>query len=109
LVLKNVIILKLNEKATSERLAAVEDALAALPGLIEEIRSYSFGRNLSIVPGAFDFAILSEFDDEASYLAYSKHPEHQRVVAEVLGPLIADRASVQYSTRSDRGASGSPG
>lgn len=95
-MVKNMVVLKLNEQATEERLAALEAALSALPGKIEHIRSYAFGRNLGVVPGTWDFGIVSEFDDEAGYLAYAEHPEHQHVVTEVLRPLIAERASVQF-------------
>jgi len=94
-MLRNVVVLRLNEEATAERVAEIEEGLRSLPAKIEQIRAYTFGRDLGLVPGAADFAIVSEFDDEQAYRTYSGHPDHQAVVAK-LRLLIAERMSVQY-------------
>ena len=72
------------------------EALRRLPDLVETLRSFSVGRDAGINEGNFDVVVVAEFDDRDGYVAYRDHPEHVRVAREHLGPLIADRAAVQY-------------
>jgi Stress responsive A/B Barrel Domain len=46
----------------------------------------------------FDFAVVADFEDAASYLAYRDHPAHRAVINECITPIRQDRASVQYET-----------
>ena len=76
----------------------VRAGLAELPGRIPEIRDYRFGVDLGINQGTYDFAIVADFDDEAAYLTYRDHPDHQRFIADHITGNVADRAAVQYRT-----------
>lgn len=81
---------------TEPKKQAVRDALAELPSLIGEIRSYSFGDDAGLVEQNFDFVVVADFDDAAGYRAYSTHPEHLRVIADHIRPILGQRAAVQY-------------
>jgi hypothetical protein len=48
--------------------------------------------------GNADFAVVAEFDDEAGYLVYRDDPEHRRIIAEYLRPILASRAAVQFES-----------
>lgn len=76
--------------------AAVRDALAGMTEAIGVIRAYRFGDDAGVAEGNFDFAVVADFDDEAGYLEYAEHPEHQKLIRERLRPIIAERAAVQY-------------
>jgi hypothetical protein len=67
-----------------------------LPGKIAQISDYRFGRDLGVNPGNFDVVVTGDFASVADYLTYRDHPDHQRVVREVLLPLVDARHAVQF-------------
>ena len=69
--------------------------LAALPARLPEMRSYVYGRDLGIVEGNGDFAVVAEFDDEAAWQVYQKDEEHRRVIEQLIVPVTAERHAVQ--------------
>ena len=95
-IFRHVVLFRFRPEATAAQLAALERALAALPGQVPQIRAYRFGADAGLVPGNFDFAIVADFADDEAFRAYVDHPAHQRLVAEHVRPLTAERAAVQY-------------
>lgn len=85
-------------EVTSDDVAAIDDALAALPPQIPSLRAYHHGADLGLGEGRWDYGIVAECDDVDGWRAYDEHPAHQRVVVEVLRPRIADRAAVQIGS-----------
>ncbi|WP_214413345.1 Dabb family protein [Sphaerisporangium fuscum] len=83
--------------ATEEQKAAVEAGLKELPAAIPEIRRYEIGGDAGINPGNYEFAVVADFDSEADYLVYRDHPVHRAVIADVIRPILANRAAVQYT------------
>src|SRR5262249_24865296 len=83
--------------------------LRTLPPLMSGLRAYHAGPDAGLTDGNFDFAVVADFDDEESFIAYREHPAHKAVVAECIAPIRQDRASVQYEIcRSARTDSGEP-
>ena len=76
---------------------AITAALATLPGVIPELREYRFGPDAGIAEGNFDLGVVADFDDVAGYEAYRDNEEHQRVLAELIRPVLSERAAVQYT------------
>jgi hypothetical protein len=76
---------------------AVAAGLAALPAAIPELGSYRFGADLGLIDGNADFAIVGDFPDAAAWRRYQEHPEHQRVLAEQIRPILASRTAVQFA------------
>ena len=72
-------------------------ALRALPAQIESLRSYAVGPDLQLGEGRGDFAVVAEFDDADGYQAYVDHPAHQAVANDLIAPIRADRAHVQFA------------
>ena len=76
-----------------ERFAAELRALApTLPGL----RAYQCGPDAGLSDGNFDFAVVADFDDVASYLNYRDNPAHRDIIARYSRPNTKSRAAVQY-------------
>jgi hypothetical protein len=96
-VFHHVVMFRWKPETSAAQLAALERALAALPGQIRELRAYRFGADAKQAAGNFDFAISADFDDVEAWRAYIVHPAHQRLVAEHVRPLAAERAAVQFS------------
>ena len=80
---------------TGEQVQELTDALATLPELITDIRSYRFGSDAGLVEGNDGFAVVAEFDDLDAYARYAADPRHREVIEQVLGPLMATRHAVQ--------------
>ncbi|REE99181.1 Dabb family protein [Thermomonospora umbrina] len=93
---RHVALFRWVEGTTTLQQDEVAARLRELPGLIPEIRSYSLGVDAKVNQGAFDFAVVADFDDRDAYLVYRDHPAHRAVVGEVVGPLLAERAAIQY-------------
>jgi hypothetical protein len=75
------------------RAVAAEQATAGHPEHIEEIIDWESGRNLSVRPAAYDFALIGTFADQAAVDRYLGHPDHVRGVRlwdEIATWVIAD-------------------
>ena len=95
-MLRHTVMFRWKPDTTPEQVAAIEEGLAALPGAIDTVRSFRFGRDAGINEGNFDFVVTADFDDRDGYLVYRDHPAHIAVVVERIRPQIADRAAVQF-------------
>ncbi|MCU1391876.1 MAG: Stress responsive Barrel Domain-containing protein [Ilumatobacteraceae bacterium] len=83
-------------ETSPEQIAAINAALATMPGLVPSIRTYAFGDNVALSEGNMDFAVVATFDDAEGWKAYDENPDHSRVRAEVIRPWIAERTSIQF-------------
>jgi len=96
-MIRHIVLFTWADDATDEQKAAVPEALKTLPGLIPQIKSYTFGQDAGINQGNYDFAVVADFDSVDDYLVYRDHPDHQAVIAERIKPILASRAAVQLS------------
>ena len=82
----------------SADLDAMAAALDALVATVPEVVSYVHGPDVGISEGNFDYVIVADCASEADYVVYRDHPEHQRIIAKLIKPLVAKRAAVQQLT-----------
>jgi Stress responsive A/B Barrel Domain len=83
-------------EATDYQKQQVVEELRALPPLLNGLCAYHVGPDAGIIEGNFDFAVVADFEDAESYLAYRNHPAHRAVVDQVTAPITKERVSVQY-------------
>jgi hypothetical protein len=98
-MVRHVVCFRWYEGTTPEQVDEVVAALRELPRLIPEIRSFNFGPDVGVNAGNWDFAVVAEFDSVDDQTIYRDHPEHQRVITDLIAPIRADRADravVQY-------------
>jgi hypothetical protein len=95
-MVRHVVCFRWNEGTTPGQVGEVAAALRELPGLIPEIRSFKCGPDVGVNAGGWDFAVVAEFDSIDDKTSYRYHPEHQRVITDLVAPIRADRAAVQY-------------
>jgi hypothetical protein len=95
-VIRHVSLLTFREGTTDAQIRAIGDALSTLPAGIPELRAYTFGPDLAIETGNATFAVVAEVATVDDYIAYRDHPEHRRVIADLIAPVLAGRAAVQY-------------
>ncbi len=93
-MIRNVVVGRLHPGADP---AAVDAALAAIVGLDLPGRlDCRVGRDAGLREGAWGFAITSDWADADAYRAYDRDAEHNRIRAELFGPLCAEIARVQF-------------
>lgn len=96
-MIRHVVVFRWTPEATAERVEQIAAELRTLPGRIPEIKAYYCGPDAGITPGAADFAVTADFDDEAGFVTYRDHPEHREIVARLITPLVAERAAIQIA------------
>ena len=94
-MIRHVVLFRWTAEATEEQKQNVAARLAALPPLMSGLRAYYAGPDAGLVDGNFDFAVVADFDDEESYLAYRSHPAQLAVISEAIAPIRAERAGIQ--------------
>lgn len=95
---RHVVMFRWNDAADAAAKQAVADGLAALPGQISELLDYRYGPDAGLAEGNWDFAVVADFADQAGYEVYCDHQAHRAVIAELIRPLVAQRAAVQLHT-----------
>ncbi|MFC6086351.1 Dabb family protein [Sphaerisporangium aureirubrum] len=81
---------------TEQQRSDVMAELAKLPGVIPEIRRYDMGPDAGVNPGNHEFVVVADFGTLEDYLVYRDHPVHRDVIQNVIRPIMASRAAVQY-------------
>jgi len=94
-MIRHVVVFTWRAEATAGQKAEAEAALVTLPPLMKGLRSYTYGADAGATPGNADFAIVADFDDAASYLAYREHPVHQDIIKMLIVPIVAARSAAQ--------------
>lgn len=95
-MIRHVVLLNWVPEATSEQKQRVADELRTLPSQISGLRAYHVGPDAGIVDGNADFAVVGDFDDQASYLAYRDHPAHRAIIDQAITPIARQRTAIQY-------------
>ena len=95
-MIRHVVVITWNPEATAEQKQQASDGLATLPPVMRGLRNYVFGPDLGISDGNADFAIVADFDDVDSYVAYRDHPAHVEVVKRSIAPIADRRMAVQF-------------
>ena len=95
--LRHVVLFKFKESATPEDIAKVEDAFAALPRKIPQIKDYEWGINNSPegLDKGFTHCFFLTFDSEEDRAIYLPHPDH-KAFGGVLGPFLEDVLVLDY-------------
>jgi Stress responsive A/B Barrel Domain len=95
-MIRHVALFTWDDGMTDEMEQQFAAELAALAPKLAGLRSYHAGPDAGLVEGNFDFAVVADFEDVASYLGYRDHPEHQDIIGRFSRPHATTRAVVQY-------------
>ena len=96
-MLHNVVTFDLKPDAPADQVEQIAAALHALAATLPELRSIAVGSDLGLREGNASFAVVATFDDVDGFRAYADHPEHLRVIKELIGPHINGRHPVQFT------------
>jgi len=95
-MVRHVAMFRWAEGTSASQVAELRTALAALPAAIPALRDYRLGSDAGLAPGNWDFVVVADVDDGDGWRAYVDHPAHQRVLVQLLRPLMGERAAVQF-------------
>ena len=96
-MIRHVVMFRWKDGVDDAHVEATARALSALPGLIPQIVTYSYGADLGTAPNTLDFAVTAQFASVEDYVAYRDHPDHQAFVATYVAPAVDDRCAVQFT------------
>lgn len=99
-MIKHVVMFKLTEFNTPEekqaKMQEIKDRLEALTDIIECLRYIHVGFNIN-PQETWDIILTTELDSLEDVQIYANHPAHVAVSKDVIAPVKADRACVDYS------------
>jgi len=101
-MIKHIVMWKLHDFADgaskSENAHRLKQRLEALPQHMPEMKFAEVGINFNASDAAFDVVLVSEFESREALQTYQKHPEHQKVIAELLEKIRSEKTVVDYET-----------
>jgi hypothetical protein len=89
-LVEHIVLIRWTQEASQTAIDSAMAELRGLKGKIAGIVELSAGVNFSERSKGFTHGMVVRFTDRAALEAYGPHPEHQRVVQNVLGPIRAD-------------------
>lgn len=95
-MIRHVVLFTWIPEATDEQKQRVPDELRTLPPQISGLLAYHVGPDAGFAAGNADFAVVADFEDQASFLAYRDHPGHRAIVDQAITPITRERTAVQY-------------
>jgi len=95
-MIEHIVLLRWTETASDAAKETVMTELRKLKGKIPGIVDLSCGTNFSDRSKGYTHGLLVRFTDRAALEKYGPHPEHQRVVQNLIKPIAADILAVDY-------------
>jgi len=97
-VFRHVVLFRFTPESTPDQHESMLAALRTLPSVIPEIRAYRAGTDAGLVEGNWQAVVVADFDDADGWRVYANHPDHRQMIAELVQPIVAERAAVQYES-----------
>ena len=96
-MVRHCVLFRFADATTAADVERISAAAAELSKQISAIRAYTFGQDLRLGAGSWDYAIVADFDDADGWAEYDEHPDHEHFRAAVIGPHVADRCAVRFT------------
>jgi hypothetical protein len=94
----HVVLLRWNSDASAADIARVKPALDALATTLGGVQTYRCGESLGLTETSSDFGIVGIFEDRDAWDAYMADAEHDRIRRDLIGPIVRERAGIQFET-----------
>ncbi len=88
MTVRHVVVFRFHPGTPPQPIEELRAELAAFGPSLPEVRSYEVGVDLGVNSASWDFAVSATFDDT----------EHQRIIRELVEPIVVERASVQFAS-----------
>ena len=74
---------------------SIAEALKRLVADLDGVQNYICGSDIGLTPSSYDFAVVGIFESREQFTTYRDHPEHQRIINEMIVPNLDHRTVVQ--------------
>ena len=95
-MIEHIVLFRWTDAAGGKAIETVMTELRGLKNKIPGIVDLSCGANFCDRAKGFTHGLVVRFTDRASLEAYGPHPEHQRVVQNLIKPIAADILALDY-------------
>jgi hypothetical protein len=95
-MVEHIVLIRWTEQASQEAINTVMTQLRGLKGKIDAIVDLSCGTNFSERAKGYTHGLVVRFVDRDALNTYISHPEHQRVVQNLINPIRADVLALDY-------------
>ncbi|MCA9504046.1 MAG: Dabb family protein [Spirochaetaceae bacterium] len=95
-MIRHVALFRLKGDAPVDARSSLAKGLARVAERVPGIEAYSYGADLGLRAGNYDFGVVADFGDAEAFQAYVVHPEHQAFLHDRLEPVLAERISIQF-------------
>ncbi len=93
----HIVLIRLKNSVPDQEAGAFLGTAKELLGAIPTVRNLRVGRGIGIKADvSHPYALAMDFDDDAALEAYQVHPDHQRFVKDILGPIQDDKQVYDY-------------
>lgn len=91
-MINHIVVFQFKSTLDESEIYAAVSQFANLKEVIPTIKSFSFGRNCSPeqLNKGFSHAFVMTFDDATGRDLYLEHPEHKRIAADIIIPMLED-------------------
>lgn len=96
-MVEHIVLFKWKDTATPKQIKAVMEGLNGLKDKIPGIVDLSCGKNFTDRGQGFEYGLVVRFRDRAALEAYQPHPEHQKIVQNLIQPILAGILAVDYN------------
>lgn len=93
-MIRNVVVGRVRPGTDPAHVQQALDAIVALP--VEGLVDVRVGLDAGLRPGAWSFAITSDFVDAEAYRVYDAEAEHNCIRRDMFDPVCEDIARVQF-------------
>jgi hypothetical protein len=94
----HIVTFKWKEDAAAATSGRVSEALTALIPQLQGVQSYLCGPDIGLTPSAYDYAVVGTFTTRSDFENYRDHPQHQRILRELIVPYLDRRTVVQLES-----------
>jgi len=95
-MIRHVVFFEFKDGVGQSEIDAMEEALKALPYLIDSIEAYTVGPDIGLSDVAVDFAVVADFATPEGYLRYRSHPAHVAAVESFVNPIVTRFSRIQF-------------
>lgn len=92
----HLILFRLREGVTLDRVRATRERLAALVETLPGVREFVVTDNIATEnDGGYKLALIASFEDRAAYEIFARHPEAREAVHALMNEIASDHLVVQ--------------
>ena len=96
MTLRHIVLMSFPDGCDDGFIAQMSDGVADLARAVPDIRSASWGRDVTGKGDNYHYALVLDFADRAAYERYRVHPAHQRFIELFMRGRRIEKVRVQY-------------